>query len=100
MTANLHTYTNRPDRAERQEIMDELNKANRAIIEKEIILFADMLALLAAVIKRKDAIIADYQRREAADPDKTDAEHMTDAIRSTLDKLAGLAFENLKTKEA
>jgi hypothetical protein len=80
--------------------MDELNRANRAIIEKEIILFVDALALLAAVIKRKDAIIADYRKREAADPDKTDAEHMEDAIRNSLEKLAGLAFDNLKTKEA
>ena len=80
--------------------MNKLERANRAIIEKEIILFADALALLTAVIRRKDAIIADYQRREAADPDKTDAEHMKEAIRDSLEKLAGLAFENLEKKEA
>jgi len=70
------------------------------LIEKEIILFADMLALTVAVIKQKNAIIADYQRHADADPDKTDAEHMEEAIKRGLARILERSLDKHETKEA
>jgi hypothetical protein len=78
----------------------DLQKINREIIEKELLLFLDMLALAAACIKRKDAIIADFQKRAEKDETAPLGDIMESAIKAAIEKLSGMAFENLEKKGA
>lgn len=64
--------------------------------EKELILFSQMLAYAAVLINRKDEVIADFERRANADPDKTDAEHMDAAIKSAIVDLAENTLESMR----
>ena len=64
--------------------------------EKTVFLFSQMLAYAAVLINRKDEVIADFERRANADPDKTDAEHMDAAIKSAIVDLAENTLESMR----